>query len=93
MSLIFLAFSAERGATTDQPLAATSVFAGVLATRLPIGQIIPRVVLITVMLIAPVLFVHPVSTTLGSERLPQRFIGLSFLGHDALPRGIFLEHT
>ena len=93
VSVIFIAILVGRGSTTDQPLAAVFVFAGFLATRLPFAQFMALVLLITLTLMAPLLFVDSVSTTLGSERLWQRLIGLSCLGGMTLYQAVSFWNT
>ncbi len=75
LALIFAAFLVETILDVNQPLVAVFVFAGFLATKLPLRQFLGLTLVIGITLMAPLLF-----GASGSEQLSRRLLGLSCLG-------------
>ena len=74
ISVILIAVLVEARSGASQPLVAVFVFAGFLATRLPMRQFLGLVLVIAATLLAPLFF-----DASGNEQLWRRMIGLSCL--------------
>lgn len=74
ISVTLIAVLAEARSSANEPLVAVFVFAGFLATRLPMGKFLGLVLVIAATLLAPLSF-----DARGNEQLWRRMIGLSCL--------------
>jgi len=74
ISVILIAVLVEVSSGVNQPLVAVFVFAGFLATRLPLFHFLGLILVVGIALVAPIFF-----NASGSEQLWRRLIGLSCL--------------